>query len=211
MNEVYLISGLGADRRVFDFLDFSGFVVHHVEWIQPQPNESLSSYAARLKDQIRSSNPIIVGVSFGGMLAIEIGKLLSTKKIILISSARTYLQIPWYFRMFGRLGVNRLIPTRVLKAHNEITDWFFGVTAQDHRRQLHDILLSTDLVFLRWALGSILTWRNVVMLSNVFQIHGSRDRLLPVTSVDFCVDGGGHLMVITHAPEISRTMRQQLN
>jgi pimeloyl-ACP methyl ester carboxylesterase len=65
---IYCISGLGADYRVFQKLVFpSDYHVVHVEWIQPEIRETLSSYALRLLKQIDNSKPfILIGLSFGG-------------------------------------------------------------------------------------------------------------------------------------------------
>lgn len=108
MKDVFLIPGLGADRRVFDFLDLSDYSCHYIYWIDPLPDESIECYSARLSSQIKSSAPILIGVSFGGMIAIEIGKQIKTEKIILISSARTRNEIPWYIRWAGVLNMHRL-------------------------------------------------------------------------------------------------------
>ncbi|HNC31654.1 MAG TPA: alpha/beta hydrolase, partial [Cyclobacteriaceae bacterium] len=89
MKEVYLIPGLGADRRVFQYLNLAEHSISHISWIEPLPNESIEQYAGRLTEQIKSPDPILVGVSFGGMIAVEIAKQIKTNKIILISSART--------------------------------------------------------------------------------------------------------------------------
>ena len=86
MKKVYFISGLGADKRAFSFLDLSFCEPVFIEWIKPLHKESLQQYALRLKEQIKEASPTIVGMSFGGMLATEIAKLDATAKIIIISS-----------------------------------------------------------------------------------------------------------------------------
>lgn len=103
MREIYLLSGLGADKRVFDFIDLSGFKTNHVDWVAPIDNESIENYAKRLLRQIKTKRPIIIGVSFGGMVTVEIAKQIETEKVILISSAKTRLDIPFYFRIIGQL------------------------------------------------------------------------------------------------------------
>ena len=89
MKDLYLLSGLGADKRVFHFLNLGENHIHHIHWICPLKNESLTEYAGRLCQHIKSATPILTGVFFGGMVAIEIGKIIKAEKIILISSART--------------------------------------------------------------------------------------------------------------------------
>ena len=39
---LYLLSGLGADKRVFDFLDLSDYDIFHIAWIPPLKSESLT-------------------------------------------------------------------------------------------------------------------------------------------------------------------------
>ena len=84
MKKLFLFSGLGADKRVFDFLDFGKHLLHHIEWVKPLPDDTLPSYARRLLPQITEENPTLVGVSFGGMIALEISKLIRVQKVILI-------------------------------------------------------------------------------------------------------------------------------
>ena len=72
---IYLISGLGADERVFQFLDLSKIEHQFVKWNEPQRNESLASYCKKLTEQINQNQEIIlIGVSFGGIIAQEIAK-----------------------------------------------------------------------------------------------------------------------------------------
>ena len=76
--DIYLISGLGADRTIFRNLTFSDATnIHYLDWITPNANESLKSYALRMAETINQSVPFaLVGLSFGGMLATEIANVL---------------------------------------------------------------------------------------------------------------------------------------
>ena len=110
-DKIFIFSGLGADQRVFQKLDFSGFDVTFVNWIIPFEKETIEHYAARLLDQISGKNPILVGLSFGGIMAVEVAKQIETKKIILIASAKTKDEIPFYFQIAGKLNLQKLLPT----------------------------------------------------------------------------------------------------
>jgi len=105
MKKVYFISGLGADKRVFSFLDLSFCVPVFIEWITPLKKESLESYALRLSKNIPEINPTIVGISFGGMLATEIAKANPDIKAIIISSNKTSAELPNLFRIGKYLPV----------------------------------------------------------------------------------------------------------
>ena len=99
---IYLLSGLGADKRVFSRVAFSAnHVVRHIEWISPISNEGLSSYARRLSGQIDEAQPFCwVGISFGGVVAVELNKFVKPLQTIIISSAWTDVQIPWYYKVY---------------------------------------------------------------------------------------------------------------
>jgi len=207
MQEIYLLSGLGADQRVFDYLDLSDYKVNHINWITPLTHESISQYATRLLEQIHTSHPVLVGVSFGGMMAIEIGKLISVKQIILISSAQTRSDLPFYYRIAGGLGLNKLIPAPLLKNANAFTYWFFGAATEEEKELLKAIIKDTDIVFLKWAIHQIVNWKNEAVLNHVSSIHGTSDWLLPNKGPDFKIRDGGHLMIVNKAIEINGLLK----
>jgi esterase/lipase len=208
MKEIYLLSGLGADKRVFEFLDLSGFKVNHVDWIEPTDNETIQSYAQRLIKQITTDRPTIIGVSFGGIMTIEIAKIIETEKLILISSARTKNDIPIYYQLVGRLGINKIVPTWILKNVNPFTYWFFGTKTKKQKDLLKEILKGTEGKFLKWAIDKIVNWENVTELKNVKTIHGTADRILPFKTADFIINNGGHLMIIDKSDELNEVLKQ---
>jgi len=205
MKNVYLLSGLGADKRVFDFLDLSHYHIHFLDWIEPVKNESIVAYARRLSRDLEGKCPILVGISFGGMMAIEIGKLIHTEKIIIISSAKTRKSIPSNF-IARTLKLHKRLPARLFLKPNEILYWLFGVRTKREKVLLRSILRDMNETFFLWAMDRILIWDNEVLLDNTVHIHGSKDRIIPFTSADFRIEGGGHLMVVSRASEISEIL-----
>ena len=208
MQEIHLLSGLGADQRVFNYLDLSDYKVNHISWITPLNNESITQYAGRLLEQIDSDHPILIGVSFGGTMAIELGKLIQVKQIILISSVETKWDLPFYYRMVGWWKLNKLIPSPFFKTVNAITFWFFGIDTNEEKALLRAMIKDTDNTFLRWAIHQIVNLKNEVHLDNVVSIHGTSDRLLPHRDADFKIENGGHLMIINKASEISKVIKR---
>ena len=100
---IYLISGLGADKRVFSKLELGDLNVVHLDWIEPLKNETLKSYAMRLAAGIDSSEEFyLLGVSFGGVVAQEIAKILNPKKVFIISSMMHHNELPMLYNL-GRL------------------------------------------------------------------------------------------------------------
>lgn len=207
MKEIFLISGLGADRRVFEFLDLSGYNLNYVDWIPSQLNESIEHYAQRLLEQIPVENPILIGVSFGGMMAVEIGKLIKTEKIILISSIQTKDELPGYLNLVARSKVDWLIPT---PPPRWILFYLFGVKGKYEKELLAGIVRDTDPTFFKWALNKIFSWKNGVDLPNLIRIHGTDDRIFPNRKADYLIPHGGHFMIVTKAAEVSICIKRSL-
>ena len=79
MKHIYCISGLGADERVFSKFQFPEHELHFIKWIIPEKKESIQSYAQKLIGQVQDDYPILIGLSFGGMMCIEMAKRIKTK------------------------------------------------------------------------------------------------------------------------------------
>jgi hypothetical protein len=77
---------------------------------------------------------------------------------------------------------------------------------------LADILNDTDHVFLKWVLGKIANWKNVIEHKNLIHIHGTADRLFLFKYVKcgISVKDGGHFMTVNKAKELSAIIRQLL-
>jgi pimeloyl-ACP methyl ester carboxylesterase len=212
MKHIYLFSGLGVDRRAYQNIDLSGFEITFIEWIKPIQNESLANYAVRLTKQITRSEFILVGVSFGGMLAVEIAKIITPVKTIIISSAKTSAEIPLPFRFFGRLRLHYLIPTKFLKKPNCINYWLFGIDTIKNKKLLADILHDTDPEFFRWAMKQIILWENKTVPNNVIHVHGTDDKILPYRFVHcgITIPDAGHFMVVDKADQLTPILRNLL-
>ena len=210
--ELYIFSGLGADERIFMRLDFSNFKTTFIKWIKPIQNEPIEEYATRLLAQISSKRPILVGVSFGGIMAVEVAKLINPENLILISSVKTKYEIPFYFRFAGFLNLQKVLPLKLLKSSNFITYWFFGVSSKFEKQLLKQILVDTDSTFLTWAIGQLIHWKNQNVPKKFIHIHGTSDRILPLKFVDFDkkVKNGGHLMTISKSIEMNKYLKEIL-
>lgn len=209
MKNVVLFSGLGANQHIFDFLDMGQVNKTYINWVVPLPSETLSQYARRLSAQIPYENPILVGVSFGGMVATEMSKLIPTEKVIVISSAGSHHGIPLYYKIIGFLKLHNLLPDRVATRPGRLLCNILGIQTDEHKSMLTGILSKTDPVFLRRAVNMILEWRNETPPTNFYHIHGTNDYLLPLrVQCQQTVRGGGHFMIVDRAKEISTWLQE---
>jgi len=204
----YFISGLGADKRIFSKLKLDEKInIIHIDWINPVKNESLATYAERLSKVIDKYQPFaLVGVSFGGMIAVEIAKVLKPITTVIISSTMLSIQLPALYRFAGKLRLLNFIPARLLKSSNKLTqNYYFGIRSSSEKILLSKIIKDTDPYFLKWAIGSILSWENKIKPERIFHIHGTNDKILysRKATPDFVIENGSHFMVYQNAAEIS--------
>lgn len=207
---VYCISGLGADKRAFKYLTTSHKLIH-IDWLTPTKDEALSSYVKRLSKQVNTKEPfILLGLSFGGIVACEIAKFLKPEKVILLSSITNKQHLPLLFRVIGSTGIHKIIPASWMNPPMNIAYWFFGVKKKESKQLLKEIFADTDQVFLKWAIGVLLSKGEIVVPENVIRIHGTNDKLLPLRGREGVIEikGGGHFMVIEQADEVGKELNK---
>lgn len=208
--KLYAISGLGADHRVYDQLHLN-CPVEHLPWLEPKKKEPIELYAQRMADQIQDNGAFgVMGVSFGGLVAVEMSKLLNPHFTILISSVETKKELPLLYRFFGMTRIITLIPHFFFIPPKRLMHWVFGAR---NKGLLSAILNDADPRFTRWALQALCSWRNQQALTNpVLRIGGSNDKLLPpqYTGESNILDGGEHFMIVDRAEEISRIINTEL-
>lgn len=210
----YFLSGLGADKRLFAKLKLPESInIIHIEWIDPLKNETLGDYAKRLAVKIDTTKPfVLVGLSFGGIMAVEISGFMKPEQIILLSSTATFKQLPWYYRLAGKLRLHRLVHPQLLKTANPLFYWLFGTADHAHKKLLKQVLIDTDSRFLTWAISCILKWDHAVKPENMYHIHGSADKVLPIKFVQpDAVVNGGHLIVYMQHEEVSALLERVIN
>ncbi len=208
--KLYGISGLGADKRVFQYLNLNCEFIP-IDWIDPKKNESIESYSMRLSQIIkRDENYGILGVSFGGLIAVEISKQLNPNLTILISSAETKSELRTIYKVIGKTGLLKLVPKKAFDPPRKIATWFFGAQA---KHLLHQILDDTDLQFAQWAIQQLTSWNNTEKLSNrVLKIGGTHDKLIPPNKDKQIklITKGAHFMIVDRAEEISQIINEEI-
>lgn len=239
MPTVYCISGLGADHHIFDGLDVPGVSWAHLPWLMPEGDEALDSYARRMSvgvidalpghaaagdasrgpaapagDVSRGSEagPILLGVSFGGMMAIEMAKLFPAATVILVSSIRHWRQLPLPIKMTTHLGLGKWTPPANLRLLAPVQDFFLGVETRADSRLVREYRGNVDPHYLQWAIRHIAGWQNEWRPASLYHLHGSKDRIFPLNLVEptHVVEGGGHLMIHNRAAEINKILMEIL-
>ncbi|TNE56369.1 MAG: alpha/beta hydrolase [Bacteroidetes bacterium] len=209
--KIYCLSGLGVDQRVFQALELDIYELVHISWIDPLKNESLDIYARRLFEQTQIDDDyLLMGVSFGGMIAVEVAKIKRPRKLILISSMINRHELSLHYRFLLRIGVHNWVPGNFFRNPGRLGAYFFGAKKENERGLLKKIMRDTDPIFLKWALGAISNWRNKADV-DLFQIHGTRDKIISCPErIKYEIVGAGHFAVFTHAHMVSESIKKIL-
>jgi pimeloyl-ACP methyl ester carboxylesterase len=215
MPKLLLISGLGADERLFKNLDLSGYEVVSVTWIEPEKQDTLTTYATKLIKQFGiepGSN--IIGVSLGGMLTVEIAKQIQLNHAIIISSIKSGTEAPWYFAFFRNVPVYKLLSGAFVKKLGPLMRPFFGRFAGSKEAPLfYSMLKNSNPIFLSWAMGAALGWNGVPASYKIHHLIGDADLIFHHKRIKdaIVIPKGDHMMVFTRANQISPIVRNILN
>jgi pimeloyl-ACP methyl ester carboxylesterase len=209
---IYCISGLGADEKIFTHLHIKGYELRYIPWIRPHKKEKIDAYAKRMSEHIKERSAVILGVSFGGMMGIEIAKQMPLHKLIIVSSIKSSGEMPRWMKAAGTLKLNKLLPVRLHKYTEKIDNNRLGVSTKEEKEMVRAYRKNADLVFVDWAIHEILNWKNSWQPDNIIHIHGDRDKIFPVKKINptFVIKEGTHMMIYNRAGEISEYIQREL-
>ena len=169
----------------------------------------MATYAKKLTKRIDHSKPfVLIGLSFGGMLATEIAKIYQPRKLILISTAATASELRPMYKFVVLLQLNKLIPSIIFRQRGYVLSKLFQ---SEHRELLYQIAIDSDRQLTKQFINMILTWNNQEYPKNSYRIHGERDLVIPCPEkVDLKIKGGGHLIILDEAAIVSKSIQQFL-
>ncbi len=199
---VYMMPGLAASSRIFEniILDKTQFDIIKLEWVLPIQNESLVAYAQRLiNTQIKHENPVLIGVSFGGIIVQEMAKLISVNKVIIVSSVTTANDFPRRMKWAKRTGLYKILPTSLAKHFQIISKFVFSRRIKKRIQLYRKYLSVNDVSYLDWALEKTIHWDRTIADKSVIHIHGTQDSVFPIkylTTPYIPVKGGTHIMIL---------------
>jgi pimeloyl-ACP methyl ester carboxylesterase len=198
---VYFMPGLAASSAIFERiqLDEVVFEVHLLEWEIPRQRETLHSYAKRMSSKIEEENVVLVGVSFGGVLVQEMAPFLKVRKLIIISSVKTNLEVPLRMKIAKSTKAYKLVPTTLLQNIEVLSNFNFGSAIQQRLKLYEKYLSVRDKNYLEWAIEQMLLWNRTKADKKVIHIHGDADEVFPIKNIKDCivVKGGTHIMILS--------------
>jgi pimeloyl-ACP methyl ester carboxylesterase len=192
--------GLAASTAIFEriALPSDTFEMHLLEWEIPMDNESLTDYAKRIAEKIKHKNPVLIGVSFGGILVQEMAKYIDARKVIIISSVRSNLEFPRRLKIAKTTKAYKLIPMNLILNMESLAKFSFGEKVNQRLKLYEKFLSVRDIRYLNWAVEQVILWERTVIDENVIHIHGDMDDVFPIKNIKNCVvvKGGTHIMIL---------------
>jgi hypothetical protein len=213
--DIYMIPGLGADKRMYaqqlKVLPHARVLEH----LKPIVGQSLTEYALRVAKEIDSSKPFaLVGTSLGGIISMELSRLLNPEKIVLIASIKNRDEMPLFMRSMRLLKLHRLIPGDGFKRFNNLM-----VKRLDSRGDspaaevIKQMTIDCDPEFIEWAINAIIQWRPPVQYrSDIVHIHGTNDLLFPIQKIKnpVAIRNGSHVMNMTMSGKVNNALLEAL-
>ena len=216
MTRLVLLPGLGASHRLFDPQRRAWPDLQVPPWLDPEPHERLPAYARRMAAALPPGDPDLVlgGVSFGGMVALEIARHVPARAVILIASATGPQGLTRAARTLALAGRSPFVPAvRPPRPTWPLISWGFGARRTDERALMYDLIRTSRRDLVKWGLGAIAHWRPAPEAPcAVRQIHGAEDRLIGAARVaaEVVVRGAGHLINVTHDGDVNAFIRLAL-
>jgi pimeloyl-ACP methyl ester carboxylesterase len=212
---LYFVPGMAANSQIYEHieLDSTLFETHFLEWKIPiSQEETMPEYAQRMCDEITHENPVLIGVSFGGLMVQEMSKIIPTKKVIIISSIKSNQELSKRFKVVAATKVYKLFPAKFLENIDSYIDYFLG-DYQKHKIEAYKKFLSVrNADYLHWAIFNALHWQQTEEIKDIIHIHGTKDGVFPIKHIHNCIEvkNGTHAMILIKAKKISSIIRDTL-
>lgn len=206
---IYCISGMGADEKAFSQLHVPGYELKVIGWLQPSPHETIQQYASRMSEFIEEENPLLMGLSFGGMLCTEIAKQISVEKIIIISSIKNSMELPFWMKTVAKLSLHKIVPLKSTRLTEPLQNRFLGVSNLEEKKIARNYRKNANPAYIKWAVNEVVNWKNEWHHPYIYHIHGDKDKIFPIKKIHptYTVKGGGHFMIMNKAGEVSQLIQ----
>jgi pimeloyl-ACP methyl ester carboxylesterase len=197
---IYLMPGLAASSTIFENIKLpeEQFELHYLDWFIPESKQSLTDYAQKMATFVTHENPVLIGVSFGGILVQEMAQFLNLRKLIIISSVKCHDEMPQTMKIAKATKAYKLLPTSLLKDLDALTKYAFGTIMKNRLELYKKFLTMNDKRYLDWAIEQVICWECTEIDPKVIHIHGDTDSVFPAQNIKnfIPVKAGTHIMII---------------
>lgn len=193
--------GLAASSLIFEKIKLpeDTFEIYLLDWQVPKDKETLTAYAKRMATNVKHENAVLIGVSFGGVLVQEMAQFLNLRKLIIISSVKTNLELPLRMKIAKSTKAYKLVPTSLFQNVEILSKFSFGTVIKQRLKLYEKYLSMREKTYLDWAIEQMILWDRTEADKAVIHIHGDADDIFPIKNIKNCivVKGGTHIMILS--------------
>lgn len=212
---IYFLPGQGADERLFNNITLdSQYTIKFIKYSVPEVNDSMHTYARKMAQQIDTTEPfILIGTSFGGMLATEINDFLSPEKVIIISSAKSQYELPRRYQRQKKNKLYKLVTPRMTKFGAIILQPIVEPDRMRENATFRSMLWEKEPLYMKHSVRMIIEWERIDYDDNIIHIHGEKDKTVPIRNVDYdiLVENGSHMITLTEGKYLSGILNELIS
>jgi pimeloyl-ACP methyl ester carboxylesterase len=200
---VYFMPGMAANSSIFEYISLpvDQFEVHFLDWTIPAKGIDIAAYAKQLSSLIHHKNPVLLGVSLGGIVVQEIAKIIPTRKVIIVSSVKSKNELPKRMLFARYTNIHKVLPTGLVNNVELLAKYAFGETVTKRLALYEKYLSIRDKHYIDWCIHELVNWQQTEPSMSVIHIHGDKDAVFPIANITKCikVKNGTHTMIIHRA------------
>lgn len=211
--KTYIVSGLGADRKVFEHIQFrEDLEIEFIDWLIPNQNESFEQYVDRMAANINTNEPFyLIGYSFGGIIVQEINKKFPAQKVVILGSIKSAKEKSKLMKFGKTSSILKRVPDSVFNEKSAAFYAFFRTLFDPKNPKLLQYFCVKDPYYLKWSIEKILDWDSEEN-PQVVQILADKDIVFPLknSKPDYIIKDATHLFPVTKAKEVSNILKEIL-
>lgn len=213
---IYALPGQGSDKRIFDSLKINdNYQLKVIEYGAPESDMKLKDFALTISKQIDTSKPfILLGVSLGGMICVELSEIIHPLKTVIISSAKNANELPRKYSIQKQFPLYKVFPSSWIKNGALFLQPIVEPDRNKYKTTFKSMLNNKDKVYMKRTVELIVNWDRTNNSNKIYHIHGNNDHTIPIKNiknVDIVISGASHMMTLTQANEISMALNQLLS
>ena len=145
----------------------------------------------------------------------EINRLYPAERVILISTMAHAGEKPWPIKLFHASQLYRLV-----RGHVTLACFRAFVRMKVRRKpkglasRMHAMAQDAQSAFVGFGVRAVVSWKGSAQPdAKVFRVHGTRDLLFwysRLSKVDYTVQRGSHIAVISHQSRIIEAIKEEL-
>lgn len=201
---LYLMPGMAASPRIFEYIKLpENFELVYLSWMSPSKDERLSDYAKRMCERVTHQDPVLLGVSFGGILVQEMAKHISCRNVIVVSSIKSNVESTVFMKLARTTAAHKLLPTQWIKSLESLALYVFGPSIASKVEAYQHYLSERDPAYLDWSIDQIVHWDQTEINPEIIHIHGDNDAVFPIKNINssnklYRLKNATHAMILTH-------------